>query len=238
MLTGGGISNLICSSFYIKGEIYNAPLWFLIVLFEIYMISYYTKAISDRTINRAAICLGCLISGFLLYHCELRVFDWLGLNRTIVMLGFFSLGALLSNIRMEKMNQTALISIGALSLSLWLLAGLYNSKVSVYGFNFGVYPIFLLSAIGGSVFIAILCFFLLNKKNFLTELSSYAILFLGTQFLWIKPFGALAYRLHFSTAAYYILASFLTAAYIILLPILYRHLVLLFPKLKILNGEN
>ena len=234
MQTGGGIPELLFNSFYIKGKIYNSPLWFLIVLFEIYMFSYYLKAFSSLT--KALICAGCLISGYILYCCDLRLFDFLGLNRTVVMFAFFLLGNILGRFTLKK-NNTRILFVFFLSLCLWIIFGEINGKISVYSFFFGNYFFFLLSSLGGAISAAILCFFFFNKRNFLSEIASYGILFLGTQYFWISPFCALTKRLNFSATLFYISSAILTAAYILLLPMLYRYLVSFFPKMKILNGE-
>lgn len=188
--TMGGIFTLICNTLYFKGTLYNAPLWFLIVLFELFAISFLLNI--SKTKHFLWVILSCIAScalSFFIYLCNISCFKFFGFDRAILMFTFFSAGIIISRIKLDKINKVCILLTGFFSLIILVVFGvILNTKVSVYSYQLGRYPFFLLSSFGGSLASIVLCYVFFNKKCFLSELSKYGILFLGTQYFLIGPF--------------------------------------------------
>ena len=227
---------MVCNSFYIKGFIYNAPLWFLPVLFEIFAIAFILKGFSEkRYVAASNVVISCAL-GFALYRFDIAFLSFFGFKQAVIMFMFFSLGMLFRTIELDKIRKTYLVSAGIVS---WIAAVVFgcflNTKVSVYAFKLGCYPYFLLSSIGGAAGVIILCYLFFNRNCFLSDCSKYGILFLGTQYFWIVPFNRI---LTSYPAIHLILLVALMSSYIFLFPVFYEKIVSIFPKLKVLNGET
>lgn len=91
---GGTWLEVLVDTFYINGETFNSPLWFLIALFEVYII-FEIARISEYSIHaQVIIYVISLIVGYFVYTYKdvLTFLNILGINRAIICLSFFVLG--------------------------------------------------------------------------------------------------------------------------------------------------
>ena len=233
-------SNLILSflldCFYITGEISNNPLWFLVVLFEVHILCLLLNLQSKNSLFQVLLCFVFFSLGFIAYSfSSFVVLNFLGFNRTIVCFSFFVIGLLYRRVELQENN-----IVFAITAMLFITFGIgLNTKVSIYGFNFGNnYFSFLMAAVTGSITVIQFCKRYLNTQNYFADLSQYAILFLGTQYYWILPFRAQMDKIGLSFSWYYNVVMLLCVVlYVRILPVLYERIKILFPFLKYLNGD-
>ena len=152
--------------------------------------------------------------------------------------GFFLAGMLLQHLHMEQIRFWHW-----LLLPVTLLPGLYvgmvlNEKISFYMFKLRIYHWFLLSALLLTVAVLLFARLFLDRPGYLAYLSRYSIVFLGTQFLWMRPlqFHLKDLELLDTTYAYQVLFA-AAAVYILFTPLVYDLLKKYLPFLKLLNGE-
>lgn len=183
-------------------------------------------------------CIACCALSFFIYLCNISCFKFFGFDRAILMFTFFSAGIIISRIKLDKINKVCILLTGFFSLIILVVFGvILNTKVSVYLYQLGRYPFFLLSSFGGSLASIVLCYVFFNKKCFLSELSKYGILFLGTQYFLIGPFRYVMKRQDVSPFVCDSSIIVLVVVYILILPRCYRSITSHFPYLKVFNGE-
>lgn len=239
------VTDALVNSLFIKGKIANNPLWFLIVLFFI-IIAVALFRIPRWNIWLIVIaCTASFLCSWILY--ELRDYtrlNYFGFNKTVLCFAFFLLGMTFHKIKIfdrPMILSTALVPLMLLGLGLDVFCGVFlNTKVSVYAFALGTsYLSFVLAAIGGSFFVLSLCKLCLDRDCWICEISTYSVLFLGTQYYVI-------YELYWKyirvfniedTRAYDYAMLIVMAEYVLLFPRLYELLKKKCPALGILNGE-
>ena len=170
-----------------NGEIYcNKPVYFLLILFELYLVMYALFRIGDGVFEKIIWLVMFIILGFVTYHY--KVFIPFGMNRMICIAPFFIAGSLIRDFLKAgfKIKKRYYVITAIISAGLWILFGVFlNSYVSVYSFNLGKYGLFLISGLFGSVFF-ILASMLLSKINFLYFINLWgknSVFIMGTHFV-------------------------------------------------------
>lgn len=168
--------------FFLKGEVaFNAPLWFLIVMFYIAQISEIMELAKYPMQKKILVAICSFVGRYLLY--TLGVYLPLGWDKLLVCFGFYCLGSAASHFKLKK--RWIAVFIAALSSVIWVLAGVIcNEKVSVYAFSFGNYWLFICSGIFGSVLWFGLSY-RLRRSRFFSYLGQNTILIVGTQYFGI-----------------------------------------------------
>ena len=150
----GSIPNteLIRQIFYIDGKMFfNAPLWFLIVLFEICIVEVLIDAYNQTKILNGLVLLASLGSGYVLYqNGGVESLNYLGFNRMIICLFFFVLGISLKKLfndavllkPISKGFEFSLLILAAVVT--YLLAVKINGKVALYSYVLQNYWIFVM----------------------------------------------------------------------------------------------
>lgn len=132
-----------------NGKIQNAPVWFLIVLFQVYIIFDIVNLLKKSIGKKIIFSIVLLGIGYLIY--EKVIWFPFGFQKTIVALGFYVIGNIFKEFEKNltrMMKCVIVISSGIL----WFCTGVVlNSKISMYSFDFGNYWYFILSAISGSI---------------------------------------------------------------------------------------
>ena len=226
--------DVLCGILYVKGRMnFNDPLWFLIVLFEVYCIAAFLQIWKRSEVTKIIIMLASFTIGWLLFSYKdcIPIMNVFGINRAVICLGFFLVGNLILKLRS---NFFLLIA----SIILWICSALTNSKVSLYAYKLGQYPLFLLSSLSGSIAIIIISQVLLDKQTIIGGLTKHSILFLGTQYYWIYPFRKIAKMIGIDTFPYFEIASIvLTVFYVLMLPKAYEAVKQRYCFASMLNGE-
>lgn len=136
------ITNIVLNFFFINGKVgWNAPIWFLLVMFMMEVLSYFLLS---------EIALSYSIIGSLVLAGIMSLFPMsmpFGINIVVLALFFYQLGILSKkNGWIERTNFITLIIgvFGAIVFGVVL-----NSRVSVYNFELGNYFYFLIASISG-----------------------------------------------------------------------------------------
>lgn len=230
------VKGILVDIFFLKGHIVNNPLWFLIVLFDIYVIC----AVSGVTYLNKKFCVGlCIIAfglAYIMFDKPRELYNYFGANRVVLSLGFFLVGMLAREFSLNK-DYYGLLLFMSLIIN-FVFAINRNTKVSVYHFILGTdYISFLISAISGSVAVIMLCRLSFDRTCWFSGLSQYSILFLGTQYYLIDMGRWIAS--YMPDIAWIRDAAVFTviALYIIVLPPIYRIIKERVPIIGVFNGE-
>lgn len=128
--------------------VYNAPIWFFICIFEICLIAKLLGLPFLKNKSVWIIFILCILAGSAIYAVRWKGCSFLGFNRCVLGLAFFSFGVLLRKLDYEKYK----ISFGIIAFPIWFIAGVVlNSKVGMSTFKLGYYWLFVLSGIMGSL---------------------------------------------------------------------------------------
>lgn len=224
---------------YLHAQVSNNPLWFLITLFEAFCLFALFHWALGHPVGQLVFCAAAFGAGYWFYlNKDIEVLHTFGVNRGVICFGFFLVGMLLRHLHTERVHFWHWILCPLALAGGFYVGVVLNEKISFYNFKLRIYPYFLLAAILISIGVLLLCRLLLDREGPLEYLSRYAILFLGSQYLWIEPFkevmGAHALT---RTPTYEMLMVVLAALYLALLPRLYDFLKQHLPFLKVLNGE-
>lgn len=158
---------IIAVVFYGRGLcIINEPIWFFICMFQVYLVAKLINIFNSKTSLIITTCLLSFIAGFL---CTILpdITSYLGFNKFIIGLFFFSTGMLFRRFKQADIFNAYYIAI---IVAIWLLSTYYNGKVSLYGFNLGNYALYTISGIGGSI----IYFYLMRKIKKNSLLREYA----------------------------------------------------------------
>jgi fucose 4-O-acetylase-like acetyltransferase len=189
IVNGAGFSPLriLIHFFFINGSVgWNAPIWFLIVLFIIEVVYF---VISSYKINRTIFVIFSFALGYIFALSQVRY--PLGLHLISWGLVFYYLGNMArEKLIIEKLTQTIpktvmfLIPLAAINIFFGLIM---NEKVSMYINQLGDYLYFYVAAIAGILF---MCFLM-------KQIPSYRILnFFGKNTLLVLAIHYLALRLY------------------------------------------
>lgn len=176
---------------YWKGTLpFNAPVWFFITIFEVYLIIYIYLLISRNRFNIISAIVITIISflaGYLIY--KNKMFIPFGLNRAIYCLGYFTLGFIfryIYNYFKDKKNyKILLVILFIICTTVWVLINLSNGKVSIYDFKLRNYWLSILGGVSGSISILVIAYLLsfLKKSSIFVKISSMSIFLIGTHYI-------------------------------------------------------
>lgn len=240
----GSISTekLIREIFYVDGKIFfNVPLWFLIVLFEVYIVEVLLNSYSRPITIKILITLMLAIAGIFLYKRELNYF---GFNRMIICLFFFEIGMFIRCIHNKSQSAKRhkcieIISLIFMAIIWYILSAKINGQVSIYSFILGNYFVFIMAAILGSLIIMEICKLFFDRENVLCKLSRYSILLLGLQWFLIDSFQKEMQARELTKTIQYDVGMILLMVLIVtVIPFSYKLLIRKMPILKIMNGET
>jgi len=112
----------------------NAPCWFLIVLFEVYIMHHCLQPCKQKTLGKALLMTAFFVAGYYVYHKSF--FIPFGLNRAIIAAGFFTMGEMLRGLYDLNVIPVKLAVLSAaVATAIWFVAGvILNGKVSFYNF--------------------------------------------------------------------------------------------------------
>lgn len=235
-----GITDVIYDALYVKGHVSNNPLWFLVVLFEVFLFIGVTR-LPEWGIRPQMIAWGVsLLCGWLVYLFSnefvfLRLF---GFNRAVVCTSFFLLGIIFRDLE-ERVKGIDRCPVVVICLFINIMFGTFiNGKVSIYGFELGQYAYFQIAAITGTTVAIFICRRFLDKKCWLSQLSKYAILLLGSQYFIIRIFNRTMDIFHMMGTIWYDIFMMPVILFcIFFLPAAYERLQKHIPIIKLLNGE-
>ena len=136
--------------FFVDGKVaYNAPIWFLIVLFQVIFLFEWMRGIQYKAWEKA-------VAAILLFGCGYLIYSWsvwlpFGIDKTVIGLAFYMTGNLMRDI-CKMIPQKLLPVIMCASTAAWFLSGvLFNEEVTLYGMELGTYWLFILSGLTGSI---------------------------------------------------------------------------------------
>lgn len=211
----------LLSIFYLNGSVgWNAPLWFLVVLFILDVLYYFFSKWSQRAgIQMAIVLLSCVV-GWLLSETGIK-FPF-GLQIVFSCFLFYYLGNMTKKYKVLKLLSR---NLGVYMLTI-MLAGSFligsmfwlngPRLVSMYDNYFGTnYMIFLLTALSGIVFSALL-FQMVQETGIFTIFGKEAIILLGTQYFVLLGFDTVCRMIGiYSPAVYYLIIKviFIVAGY-------------------------
>ncbi len=163
---------------------FNAPVWFFIVLFEVYFIIYLLMKEKLNNIIILVITVVSYILGYIVY--KYNIFIPFGLNRALLCLGFFTTGILMRRVcDSNKNNKFLLVILLIVSAISWFIIALINGKVSIYGYIFNNYWLLVLSGILGSIAFLIVSYFIsyIKLTKAFVKISSISIFLIGTHYI-------------------------------------------------------
>ncbi|MBC1499818.1 acyltransferase family protein [Listeria weihenstephanensis] len=183
----------LLSVFYLNGNVgWNAPLWFLVVLFILDVLYYFFSKWSERTgIQMALVLLSCVV-GWLLSETGIK-FPF-GLQIVFSCFLFYYLGNMTKKYNVLKLLSRSLV-VYMLLLTLagsFLIGSMFwlngPRLVSMYDNYFGTnYILFVLTALSGIVF-SVLLFQMVQKVGVFTVFGKEAIILIGTQYFVLLGF--------------------------------------------------
>ena len=157
---------------------------------------------------------------------------FLGIDKAILAFSFFSLGIVLKESINDLFEKSYIVVV---LTTLWLMLGvLLNGIVSMYGFTFNHYILFIIGAIAGSI----IFFYLakkLEKNQFIRKYSQYTIFIIVSHYLLVVVFNRIICNWGMVNPVVYLIVSILyvTVCVLLYLP-LSRVVVKYFP---VINGR-
>lgn len=184
---------------------YNAPCWFLIVLFEIRIFEYFLNISSQEKYKRVLYCLILFIIGFAIH--QMKLFLPFGWDKCIVGFGFVIFGTLIK----EKYFQDSFawrkferIFFYILVCIIWIMTGLiWNDKVSMYDFRMGRYWMFIFSGISGSLLCIKGCICIDRKTSIFRFWGQNTVFIICTHYILTKLFKEITFILHIQRTYFY-----------------------------------
>ncbi len=145
---------------------------------------------------------------------------------------------ILRQLGIEKMSNRSATMIFAICLAFSLCFGtILNTHVSIYSFRLGNYWHFCIAAITGSIAMMLFCKTVLDRDLFVSNLSRYSVLFLGSQYFLLMPFKRIIAKLGIKNWTYDVFMVVTIAIYIIVLPRVYELLKKRLLLIRCFNGE-
>ncbi len=252
---------ILMNLFYVKGELFNAPIWFLAVLAEIRLLCGMLK-LSERSAPVQLVSWGVsLAAGWLAYRytTEESLLNLFGFNRMLVSLSFYLFGMCLQrgwnvfdslkNGTFRPTNEKLLSDprflvgyqmgtfVAAAALNI-VFGVMINTNVSISAMHLGSYLPFQVAAVCGSIAAMMICRRFCDRKGYLAKLSRYSILFLGTQYFVLAVFKILMAKFSLTgTFVYDAIMIPTIVLYIIFTLKAYEWIKKRFKSISILNGE-
>ncbi|KGL39397.1 hypothetical protein BMT55_13415 [Listeria newyorkensis] len=211
----------LLSIFYLNGSVgWNAPLWFLVVLFILDVLYYFFSKWSKRAgIQMLLVLLSCIV-GWLLSETGIK-FPF-GLQIVFSCFLFYYLGNMTKKYKVLKLLSrnlgvyTLIVTLAGSFLvgSMFWLNG--SRLVSMYDNYFGTnYVLFVLTALSGIVF-SVLLFQMVQETGIFTIFGKEAIILLGTQYFVLLGFDTVCRMIGiYSPVVYYLIIKvvFIVAGY-------------------------
>lgn len=224
------IKHIISDIFYIHGMVaYNDPVWFFICMFQVLVIADVLKIYDVQRKYIMYLLLCSFFTGYLLYKVH---FVYFGFDKAIVGLGFFLLGQFLKDVAEKIITSRRVVII---SLLLWYVAAMVlNTKLSMYGSNYGSYWCFVLSGILGSI---VFCSFAkyLSKMQFINQYSGWTVFIVMSHYFLVTFFIVVARKLGLGGTWIFDVTSF---AFVLLSLYMYRPICKVVDRrFPILNGK-
>lgn len=179
---GASVQSILYTTFFFEGKLhFNAPVWFLIVMFEVVIIAKIIRLDKYKPWAKLLTTLVCFGLAYVLY--KVYRFPYFGIDRAILCLGFYSLGGVLKDIHPHiSKDLTTFISI--ICTMLWLLfSALMKKQPSIYLFRLDNFFYFIITGICGSIMWFKVSSLLTDFKP-LSKLGQNTLLVLGTQYYW------------------------------------------------------
>lgn len=180
---------LVLPVFFLNGRIaYNEPVWFFLVMFQVLVLFDVLRVIYCSIDKKALVALVFFLLGWGIYVFSVRL--PLGIEKTIVCMGFYIVGSILKDISsvfsgVWKWRAAALLS------AVWFLSGVvFNEKVSLYSFKLGHYWLFIISGLSGSMVWFGICY-LLRKVQLFQIWGRNTIVVVGTHYVGVSVFNNL-----------------------------------------------
>lgn len=178
---------------------WNDDLWFVACLFTTEIIFYFILMISKTRGYIIFLSLLLSIFGDLYIIYVGVVLPW-QFEKACVLVIFLALGYYLKIIEKKyenffiKLNRVGWVGVIFLALMYVFVVFKYENPISIYGEQYGVYPLFLLTAIIGLLTLTLFCY-LLEKCSFKENLFYKFILFVGKNTLTYYAFQSKIIRI-------------------------------------------
>lgn len=225
----------IFDTFYVKGTISNNPLWFLVVLFEISVMVFMLDLPRKNLWMQVIIYLISVLTSYYIYTADIEICNLFGVNRAILCFGFYVFGMILARTNEEILAVPVLLTSVLLNL---IVGDIYNTKISIYGFHLGWYISFQIAAICGSIALMSFCRIWFNRYCYISRLSKYAIIILGTQYFVRLIFFKVVEKLSIAKSFKYDICMVLVTAIIVCaIPKIYENIKVKIGCVKCFNGE-
>ena len=122
---------------FVNGKIpYNDPCWYFIVLFEIYIIAYFSYSLCRSISSKAILCFLSFTFIALMYYLNFSNYLLFGLDKAVLGYGFFVLGSIFQEVdlfeRKNLLMKTIMFAVSCMGLIVFVV--FLNNKVSMYGF--------------------------------------------------------------------------------------------------------
>jgi len=194
---------------------FNEPVWFFIVLFEVYIIEFALNGIRKTTFGRVAMAAGFFAMGNLLYTFGVSL--PFGLHKAVVAAGFFNVGEVLRVIFNNfgdalRGRRRLTIVVLMMLLAIWAVFGvvLNDCKVSFNNFFFGNYWYCAISGVAGATAFLTACCLVDGAKGlgFFKTAGLNSVFIMGTHYVFTKAFRSAASHFgHVDSVAYFMLAA-------------------------------
>ena len=182
---GESVRSILYTTFYFKGKLYfNAPVWFLIAMFEVLVIAKVIRLDKYKTWGKLLTSIVCFGLAYVLY--KVYRIPYFGIDKAILCLGFYSLGSVLKSIYCHIKSKDLVTFICIICTMLWLLfSALMKQQPSIYLFRLDNFFYFLITGVCGSIMwfkiSSILC-----NLTFLSKFGQSTLFILGTHYYWYQ----------------------------------------------------
>lgn len=203
--------------FYIYGKCaFNAPVWFFICIFEVYLVVKLLRISVDDSKKLVFVLISSMTLSYVSYLVGCRYFKLFGLDKCILGLFFFTIGILLKRCLSER----RLLLIAAFCLiPIWIITGVFmQPQVAMYGMELGNFWLYIVSAISGSLVFFALCS-LLQRGDAIREYSRWTVFIICSHYILVTLFKSVSSIIGIGGTYIYDVAS---AVYVLVMLLLYR----------------
>ena len=192
----------ISGLFFFRGEVVaNPPCWFFYTLFFTFIVAKLIRVDKCKNWINLIICAFSFGVGYLCFVYVSPVNDYFGVKELFPALAFFSLGKLLSSLKLAKYIESSRLKAFIFSVVfgvIWFIFGvILNKKIAFYGADFGNYLYFVISGIFGTLFLVCLVIFLTSfgpLNMVLCKIEKYpsngSLLLIGTHYTFMMMYVA------------------------------------------------
>lgn len=217
---------------YLKGQCaYNVPIWFFFCMFQILLVVKLLDLSNASYKKIVTIGTASFVLSFVMYELRWKYFEFLGFNKLILGLFFYTFGMILRRTRYEVYFKIA----GCTSFVIWMLAGVvFNTKCSMYGMSLGKFWLFILSGITGSLAFFALCKLFENNIKIRTY-SKWTIFIVCSHYVLVTMFSFFASLLSINDTIIFDITS---AVFVLIALYVYKYVCSIVEnKLPILIGK-